>query len=403
MQKNSRDFADFMRFIVARFDRDRCAQIAGSLTFTTLLSLVPLVTIALTLFSAFPVFESYSAQIKQFLTGNLMPDIASKVITQYMRQFTDSAMRLTTLGIALLAVTAMFLLLTIEHAFNVIWRVAKPRPLFKRLVIHWAALTLAPLLVGASLALTSWLVGLSMGYVRHVPIFGVGVLKLLPVLLTWLAFAMLFYFVPNRHVSRSHAMMGALVAALAFEAMNRAFGYYVSHFPTYKLVYGAFASVPIFLMWIYLSWLSILLGAVIAASLSYWRSPMATDATAAAQLLDALRVLQTMTDGLREGRVNSLPELSRSLHLSYDALEAVLEKLEQADMIRKVEGDGWLMMRDAAHIRTAELLRLFVLDAASLPAGEEGSPLRQWLAESAILLEQGADMSLQELFARGPA
>ncbi|HZW25751.1 MAG TPA: YihY family inner membrane protein [Gallionella sp.] len=403
MQKNSRDFVDFMRFIAARFSQDRCAQIAASLTFTTLLSLVPLFTIALTLFSAFPVFEDYSSQIKRFLVGSLMPDMATRVITHYMTQFTESAMRLTALGIGLLALTAMFLLLTIEHAFNVIWRVTEPRPLFKRLVIHWAALTLAPLLVGASLALTSWLVGLSMGYIRHVPIFGVGVLKLLPVLLTWLAFAILFYFLPNRHVSRSHAMIGALVAALAFEAMNQAFGYYVSHFPTYKLVYGAFASVPIFLMWIYLSWLSILIGAVIAASLSYWRTPMTTYATPAAQLLDALRVLQRMTEGLREGRVCSLPDLSRSLHLSYDTLEALLGRLEQADIIRKAEGGGWLMMRDAAHIRTAELLRLFVLDGASSFAGDEGDPLRQWLADSAGRFEQGADVSLQELFARGPA
>jgi membrane protein len=403
MQKDSRDFADFMRFIVARFSDDRCAQIAASLTFTTLLSLVPLFTIALTLFSAFPVFEDYSSQIKRFLVGSLMPDMATKVITHYMTQFTESAMRLTALGIGLLALTAMFLLLTIEHAFNVIWRVTEPRPLFKRLVIHWAALTLAPLLIGASLALTSWLVGLSMGYIRHVPIFGVGVLKLLPVLLTWLAFAMLFYFLPNRHVSRSHAMIGALVAALAFEAMNRAFGYYVSHFPTYKLVYGAFASVPIFLMWIYLSWLSILIGAVIAASLSYWRTPMATDATPAVQLLDALRVLRKMTEGLREGRVSGLQELSRSLHLSYDALDGILGKLEQANIIRKVEGDGWLMMRDAEHIRTAELLRLFVLDTASLPGGDDGDPLRKWLAESAGRIERDTDMSLQELFVCSPA
>jgi len=297
----------------------------------------------------------------------------------------------------------MFLLLTIEHAFNTIWRVTAPRPLFKRLVIHWAALTLAPLLIGASLALTWWLVGLSMGYVRHVPIFGVGVLKLLPVVLTWLAFAMLFHFVPNRHVPRAHAMIGALVAAIAFEAMNRAFGYYVSHFPTYKLVYGAFASVPVFLMWIYLSWLSILIGAVIAASLSYWRTPMATHATPAEQLLDALRVLRTMTDGLREGRVSSLPELSRSLHLSYDALEALLGKLEQADIIRKVEGDGWLMMRDAGHVRTAEMLGLFVLEGAIPPSGGDGDPLRQWLADSAGRFEQSSDMSLQELFARSAA
>ncbi|BBJ00002.1 UPF0761 membrane protein [Ferrigenium kumadai] len=402
MQKNWRDFTAFMRFVAARFGEDRCTQVAASLTFTTLLSLVPLVTIALTLFSAFPVFESYSSQIKLFLLNNLMPDMASKIITRYMQQFTDSAMRLTALGLGILAVTAMWLLLTIEQAFNAIWRVERQRPLFKRLVIHWAVLTLAPLLVGASLALTSWLVGQSMGYAQHVPVFGVGILKLLPVLLTWLAFTMLFHLVPNRYVPRRHAIIGALVAAVAFEAMNHAFGYYVSHFPTYKLVYGAFASVPIFLMWIYLSWLAILSGAVIAASLSYWRAPMEKHLSPAAQLLDALRVLRAMTEGLREGKVGTLPELSRSLHLSYDALEEILSKLEGADMVCKAEGEGWLMMRDAQHIRTPELLRLFVLDQGSLPAGRNDA-LRQWLAGCAIRLEKDADLNLQELFARGAA
>jgi membrane protein len=348
MQKNSRDLADFVRFIATRFQQDRCAQIAASLTFTTLLSLVPLATIALTLFSAFPVFEDYSSQIKGFLLNNLMPDLASKVITQYMQQFTESAMRLTAVGIGLLAVTAMLLLLTIEQAFNAIWRVDRPRPLFKRLVIYWAVLTLAPLLVGVSLALTSWLVGLSMGYAKHIPVFGVGVLKLLPVLLTWMAFAMLFRLVPNRYVPRTHALIGALVAALVFEAMNRAFGYYVSHFPTYKLVYGAFASVPIFLMWIYLSWLAILLGAVVSASLSHWRTPMVKHLLPAAQLLDALRVLRAMTEGLRDGRVHTLPELSRSLRLAYDTLEEILGKLAGAGMVGRTTGEGWLMRRISA-------------------------------------------------------
>src|SRR5574340_129952 len=248
MKRNLLNFVKFMRFIAARFSQDRCIQIAASLTFTTLLSLVPLITIALAMFSAFPVFEDFSAHIKVYLLNNLMPDMAGKIITQYTQQFAESATRLTTVGIAFLAVTAMLMMLTIDHAFNVIWRVARPRPLLKRLVVYWAVLTLAPLLIGARLSLTSWLVGFSMGYAKHVPVFGVGVLKVLPVLFTTLAFAMLFRLVPNRYVPRSHALIGALVAAIVFESMNRVFGYYVSHFPTYKLVYGAFASIPIFLM-----------------------------------------------------------------------------------------------------------------------------------------------------------
>src|SRR3989338_2363174 len=179
MRENLRDVIILIRFIVARFVHDRCMQTAASLTFTTLLSLVPMITIALTMFSAFPVFEEFSDQIKSYLLKNLMPETAGVVITRYMQQFAESAARLTTVGIGFLVVTAMSMMLTIDRAFNVIWRVARPRPLVKRLIVYWAVLTLAPLLIGASLSLTSWLVGVSMGYAKHVPIFGVGVLKIL--------------------------------------------------------------------------------------------------------------------------------------------------------------------------------------------------------------------------------
>ncbi len=402
MQKNWHDFINFVRFIAKRFKQDGCTQIAASLTFTTLLSLVPLFTIALTLFSAFPVFESYSSDIKLFLLNNLMPGMATKVITQYMQQFTESAMRLTAVGIVLLAVTAMSLLLTVEHAFNTIWQVTHSRPLFKRLIVYWAVLTLAPLLIGVSLALTSWLVGLSMGYAQHVPVFGVGILKLLPVLLTWLAFALLFRMVPNRYVPRSHALIGALAASIVFELMNRAFGYYISHFPTYKLIYGAFASVPIFLMWIYLSWLAILFGAVIAASVSHWRAPKEGHSLPGAQFFDALRVLRAMAEGLHEGRVTDQAGLSRLLLISYDALEDIFGKLERADLIRETESGGWLMLRDARHIRLGELLKLFILNASALTAVPDSDPLRSWLEEYAAGMEQSAGLSLEELFMRSP-
>jgi len=399
MQKNWRNFLNFVRFIAVRFDQDRCVQVAASLTFTTLLSLVPLITIALAMFSAFPVFEDFSTQIKTYLVNNLMPDMAGKIITQYMRQFTESAMRLTAVGLLFLAVTAMLLMLTIDHAFNTIWRVSRPRPLLKRLVIYWAVLTLAPLLIGASLSLTSWLVGLSMGYARQIPIFGVGALKILPVLFTTLAFAMLFRLVPNSYVPRKHALIGAIVAAIVFESMNRVFGYYISHFPTYKLVYGAFASVPVFLMWIYLSWLATLLGAVIAASLSHWGTPATQNTSSSAQLLDALRVLQIMADGLQQGKVNTFPELSKSLHLGYDALEEILDRLESADMVRKADVNGWLLMRDVGHIRASELLRLYVLEQSLLPAGQSDDPLQKWFADCIWQLEQNTDLTLRELFA----
>lgn len=373
-------------------------QIAASLTFTTLLSVVPLLTIALTLFSAFPVFADFSTQIKTYLLGNLMPETAGKVIAHYTEQFAESAGRLSVVGVVFLAVTAMTMMLTIDHAFNTIWRVSRPRKMLKRLIVYWAVLTLAPVLVGASLSLTSWLVGLSMGYAKHIPIFGVGMLKALPVLFTTLAFAMLFRLVPNRYVPLSHALIGGIVASVLFETMNRVFGLYISHFPTYKLVYGAFASVPIFLMWVYFSWLTILLGAVVAASLPHWRTPESPYLPAVVKMLDALRVLKLMSGGMQQGTVMTIPALSKALHLGFYTLEQIMERLTSADLVRKAEGQGWLMMRDPAHIRATELLHLFVLDRSVLLAEQVDDPLKQWLASCAAQLEQSTDVSLRELF-----
>jgi membrane protein len=403
MLKNFQDIRALINFIATRFSRDRCNQTAASLTFTTLLSLVPLMTIALTMFSAFPVFEDFSSNIKIYLLNNLMPDTAGVVITQYMQQFTESAARLTTVGIGFLALTAMMMMLTIDRAFNVIWRVARPRPLVNRMVVYWAVLTLAPLLIGVSLSLTSWLVGVSMGYAKHIPVFGVEALKILPVLFTTLAFAMMFRLIPNRYVPRRHALIGAFVAAVLFETMNRVFGIYISHFPTYKLVYGAFASVPIFLMWIYLSWLTILFGAEITASLSHWRTPVMQQPSSAIQLLDALRILKIMMNGFQQGKVSTFPEMSKSLHIGYDELERILEKLAGANMVRKAEGQGWLLMRDGNQIRAPELLKLFVLDRDSLPARQISDPLQEWLATCTGQIDQHTDVTLQELFAQQAA
>ncbi|MEQ1588900.1 MAG: YihY family inner membrane protein [Gallionella sp.] len=400
MQKNWRDAFNFIRFIAMRFSQDRCAQIAASLTFTTLLSIVPLITIALTMFSAFPVFQDFSNEIKAFLVDNLMPEKSGTVITKYVQQFAESATRLTAVGIIFLTVTAMLMMLTIDHAFNVIWRVSRPRPLMKRLVIYWAVITLSPLLIGASLSLTSWLVGLSMGYAKHIPVIGVGALKILPVMFTTLAFALLYQLVPNRYVPRTHAWTGAIIASIMFESMNRIFGYYISHFPSYKLVYGAFASVPIFLLWIYLSWFIILVGALITASLSHWRAPLSKHHTPTAQLLDALRVLRVMVQGLQHGTLNSLPVLSKSLHLGYDALEVILEKLASEKIVRKAEGQGWLLLKDASHIQVNELLNLFVLNQDEESAESVGDPLRMWLENYLQQMDHHADISLQELLVR---
>lgn len=398
MKKNWTDLQHLLRFIAVRFRQDRCEQMAASLTYTTLLSLVPLITIALTLFSAFPVFEDFSGQIKSFLLANMMPE-TGKMVSRYVEQFAESAAKLTAVGIVFLALTAMLMMHTIDEAFNTIWRVSRPRPLVQRVLVYWAVLTLAPLLIGGSLSLTSWLVGMSVGYARQIPELGVAMLKVVPVLLTTLAFSLLFRVVPNRYVPLRHAIIGGVVAAVAFESMNRAFAFYIAHFATYKLVYGAFASIPIFLLWIYLSWLTILMGALIAASLSHWRGVSAMHISPATQLYYALRILKTMSESMRNGAVQTLPALSMQLHIGFDSLEQIMGKLAQANVVRKLAGNGWAMIRDAQHVQLAELYRLFVFDPSMLAAQDDDAEIHTWLGQMERGVADAAAVTLHDLFA----
>jgi membrane protein len=259
-----------------RFQEERCPQIAASLAFTTLLAIVPIITVALTAISAFPAFRGLLQHVERFLVRTMLPESAA-MVAGYAEQFAANAARLTTLGIALIFVTAVIVLLTIDRAFNQIWRVPRPRGLVPRLVVYWALLTVGPPLIGASLALTSWLVSQSLGIVKDTPLAAEVMLDVVPVLLTACAFTLAYIAIPNRRVRVRDALAGGVAAAVAFEATKHGFAFFIAQFPTYKLVYGAFASVPIFLLWIYLSWVVVLLGAVMAAVMPEWRERRAAN------------------------------------------------------------------------------------------------------------------------------
>ncbi|HMC13894.1 MAG TPA: YihY family inner membrane protein [Gallionellaceae bacterium] len=399
--KNSRvDLQRLVRLIAARFSQDRCAHMAASLTFTTLLSLVPLVTIALTMFSAFPVFADFSDLIKKFVTENMLPETGGKLISSYLEQFAESAARLTVLGFAFLGVTAMLMMLTIDHALNTIWHVSRPRTLMQRVLIYWLVLTLGPLLVGGSLSLTTWLVGISVGYATQLTGVGLAALKVTPLMLTAPAFIFLFRVVPNRYVPMRHAVIGGLVSAVAFESMNSFFALYIAHFPTYKLVYGAFASIPVFLLWIYLSWITVLLGAVVASSLSHWRSTDGQQPDPMAQLYYALCMLRMMSKGLRSGRVQTLPIFCEKLHVGFDFLEQILAKLARANLVSKLAGQGWSMVRDPELVKLGELHHLFVFDPESIVVRHEDGGIGEWLRREGQQGMGASDMSLRELFDR---
>ncbi|HYJ19427.1 MAG TPA: YihY family inner membrane protein, partial [Burkholderiales bacterium] len=260
----------FIVLVYRRFKEERCFQLCGSLTFTSMLALVPLVTIMLTVMTAFPVFDNLIEVLKNFVASNFMPQASSRSVTAYMQQFAENAAKLTAVGIVLLGATSIMLMLTIDRAFNTIWRVKRPRPLIQRVLIYWTVLTIGPILVGSSLSMSSWLVTQSMGLGRQYSELMVAAFKLLPLFFTSLAFGFLYRTVPNRQVTVLDAVVGGLIAALAFEAMKSVFGQFLIHFSNYKVVYGTFASLPIFLMWVYLSWVVVIFAAVITAVLPYW-------------------------------------------------------------------------------------------------------------------------------------
>jgi membrane protein len=392
-------FFHFLSFVAARFRQDRCADMASSLTFTTLLSLVPLITIMLALFSVFPQFAAFSDHAKSIILANMLPETGGKIITQYMEQFAENAARLTTVGIIFLAVTAMLMIYNIDNAFNTIWRVTRQRTVVQRVLVYWAVLTLAPLLVGGSLSMTSWLISMSLGNLGQLSTLLMLVFKLLSLILATLAFAFLFRVVPNRFVPLRHAYIGGVVSALAFEAMNRAFALYIAHFPTYKLVYGAFASVPIFLLWVYLSWLTVLLGAILTASMSHWRSkngvhPLSPEV----KLYYSLCILKLMSDSLRSGVTQTLPTLSREILLGYDELEELLEKMAAINLVQRVIGHSWAMVRAPEHVQAIELYRLFVFDPAKPPVRTHCEGINAWLARLAEHNAKTASVSLHTLF-----
>jgi membrane protein len=383
-----------------RFKEERCLQIASSLTFTALLALVPIITVTLTLISAFPVFGEMMLNVQLFLVQNMLPESAENVAV-YAERFVENAARLTAVGIAFLFVTAMIVLLTIDRALNQIWRVQRRRSSVQSVFIYWALLTVGPLLIGASLSLTSWLVSQSIGVVKDVPFAGEMMLKLFPILLTGVAFTLVYIAIPNRRVLIRDALSGGFLAALAFEGMKHAFAAYITHFPTYKVVYGAFASVPLFLMWIYLSWLVVLSGAVIAAVMPEWRERASqAEAVPGGPFLDALQILRVLWEAHRKGEVVTLLRLHATVKLPLDRLEAVLDAMSAVHWVGRV-GNGWALIRDVAEVSVADVYHLFVFrSGARLPARPSGQERDRLALELAGGNEAHLQLPLEDLFRR---
>lgn len=334
-----RDTWDTLR---QRFREDRLGVTAGSLTFTTTIAIVPLATVMLAVFTAFPVFARFQRSLQDYFIQSLVPDSIAKTVMTSLTQFALKANRLGTVGLLLLALTALMLMLTIDRTLNGIWRVRRPRPMAQRVLVYWAAATLGPLLLGVSLSMTSYALSASRGLVEAMPGTLSVVLGALEFLLLTAAIAALFYYVPNTRVRWSHAFMGAGFVSVGFEIAKRGLAWYLGTVPSYTTVYGAFATVPIFLIWLYLSWVIVLLGAVITAyapslQMHVRRRPAAPGLRFEVALA-LLRELMHARDGAAHGL--SIDGLAQRLRTDPLQLDPVLDTLIDLNWIGRLNEEG---------------------------------------------------------------
>jgi len=324
--------------LAERFRDARLGVSASSLTFTTVLALVPLFAVGLAVFSAFPVFGKFQDTIQRWLIESLVPESIARQVLSYLTQFSLKASRLGTAGLVAVLFSAVFLMVTIERTLGQIWRLQRQRPLPQRVLLYWSAITLGPLLLGSSLAVTSFVVTASRDVVNVLPGSTRWLLDGFEFLMLTACVSGLYFYVPYTRVRWRHAITAGFLVAGSLEVAKKLMAFYLLEVPTYSLVYGAFAAVPILLVWIYVTWLLVLLGAVLASSLPelgrpVWRKPEG----AGWSFRLALEVLTELNAAkVSERRGRSVDELAALLRVETDELRQVLVVLQSLDWVGRL-------------------------------------------------------------------
>lgn len=383
----------FSTYLSHRFDADQCTSAAASLAYTSLLALVPLFTVIFVALSAFPMFRGWQDTIEHFVFRNFVPTFGDQILA-YLHDFTDKARGLQAAGIVVLVVTVLTLMSTIESTFNVIWGIHRRRPLAVRFVVYWAVLTVGPLLIGAGMIATSYVISLPL-LSRQAVSDGLvtPLVAAFPLAATTLAFVLFFKIIPYRPVPLSNALAGGIVASVLFELAKRAFGIYVTQFPSQQIVYGAFAVVPIFLVWIYLSWVIVLLGAEITQCLTTFGAVVRANAGARHThdpFYTAYRVLLHLDAARNAGRgLTENDFLVREAACGQTALNLALERLDEAGWISRDERYDWVLTADLEQLTLRDLLCLtpsFVSAGTLRDVGRDAADAR--LESRLVELEQ---------------
>jgi len=396
---------DFTRYLSERFGEDRGLQTAGALGFTSVLALVPLVAVTVYVLSGFPVFSGLTGTIHHFLFTNFVP-ATGEVVQKYLEQFASKAANLTTIGVIFLFATALMVMQTIDQAMNDIWRIKVKRRRVTSFLVYWAVLSLGPLFVGLSLASTSYVASLpliqeTVGGDAKATLFGV-----LPFIFMVIAFTLLYTLVPNCPVRIRHALTGALAAAVLFEGAKQAFAYYVTQVPTYAVIYGSLAAIPLFLFWIYISWVVALLGAELAYCVGHYQRERGSPEVSIAglELIAAYRIMGHLARAQHEGRsVSTDGLLEQEPNLNESTLLALIDLLRTQKLVHSTDEGHWSLSRDVTTLTLGDLYRALPdavpRDTGPWEAGDAWNrALAEVLAEASQALDRIMDTPLLDLY-----
>jgi membrane protein len=398
----------FARYVLARFNRDGCFAASGALSYTTLVSLVPLGVIAFSILSIFPKFNALRQQFLSELFHDFVPAIGDEA-AWWFDFFANSAAQATAMGILGIAATGVLLLVTVEDQLNLIWRVSVPRPWGQRILAYWTLMTLGPLLIGSSLTLSTYfelaarhagfdtttIVDLATSWWQRAE-------RLLPIACEFIACTLLYCVIPNCAVRWRDGVVGGLAAAGAIQALKNGFSFYVTVMVSYQTVYGALAAIPIFLLWMYLSWMVVLLGAVIAANLPTWQidERLGQLGIGGVRLAFSLALIATLARAQRQGRTYRTVRLAAELGIATTVLVEHLNRLVRTGFVTATQAGDWALGWNPENATLHDLYTALDLPLARSWTAEERAPWQTLVAPAMRRIVNAETAAMQLPLAR---
>lgn len=394
----------FSLYVFRRFFRDGCFAASGALSYATLVSLVPLGVIALGSLSAIPILSKARDRLLATAFGYFVPAVGEQAAA-WVRAFTDSAAQSTAIGIAGIAATGVLLLVTVEDQLNLIWRVSTPRPWVQRVLAYWTLITLGPVLLGVSMSLSTYFEiaaqhgGLGQKAAELITSSSTwhGLARLTPPVLEFIAFTLLYCVIPNCAVRWRDGALGSIIATLAIEILKVGFSIYIGAVSYYRTVYGALSTIPIFLLWMYISWMAVLLGAVVAAALPNWRiDERVGDLPAGGVRLGfSLALIAALVRAQRHGETRSTPALAADFGVATTVIDEHMKPLAEAGFAAQTQSGAWVLSWDPASATLRNLYEALRLPLAGNWVGEVTAPWQSQVGPAMDLIVRAESAAMQ--------